>query len=200
MNGERPAEDRKLPNPETWLEDHGNYLFRYALVRLRDREIAEDVVQETFLAALQVRENFEGRSSVRTWLTGILKHKIMDHLRKKSREQPTDNTESLPESPAGLFDDMGHWRVRPAKWSTNPAKVFEQKEFWKIFHGCLSELPTRLAQAFMLREMDGLSSQEICNVLNISATNSWVMLYRARMHLRRCLEINWFNAKTDEGS
>jgi RNA polymerase sigma-70 factor (ECF subfamily) len=91
------------------------------------------------------------------------------------------------------FNDEGDWRIRPAKWAVDPMKLYEQKEFMDILYQCLGELPERQAEAFMMREIDGLSTEEICKVLNISATNSWVMLYRARMWLRRCLENSWLN-------
>ncbi len=195
MKEKRSVANSQLPDPETWVDQYGDYLYRYALFRVQDPATAEDVVHETFLVALQTREGFEGRSSVRTWLTGILKHKIIDHFRRESREQRVDNIETVLESMDALFDETGQWKVRPTEWNANPRKLLEQKEFWKVLNRCLAELPVRLAQAFMLREMGGLSREEICNVLRISATNYWVILYRARMHLRRCLEINWFGAK-----
>jgi len=184
-------------DPEHWVDQHGDYLFRYALLRLRDPELAEDVVQEIFLAALQAREKFSGRSSERTWLVGILKHKIVDHIRKASRERPFSDIESSADAAdtlhpmEKLFDEKGKWKVAPIEW-TGPNTVLERKEFWEVFERCLSDLPARLCDAFSLREMDGLSTEEVCNVLHVSATNFWVMLHRARMRLRRCLEINWF--------
>jgi RNA polymerase sigma-70 factor (ECF subfamily) len=194
----RSASDSEIPDPETWVDNYGDYLYRYAFSITRDPAIAEDVVQETFLAALEAQKNFRGRSSVRTWLTGILKHKVLDHLRRKSREKQIEDPEELTASMDALFDGKNRWKVQPTKWALNPMKLLEQKEFWKAFGRCLSELPTRMAQAFMLREMDGLRSEEICKVLSISATNYWVILYRARMYLRRCLEINWFDTQTPE--
>ena len=198
MRGKRSVVDSQMLDPEVWVDRYGNYLYGYALSRIQNPAIAEDLVQETFLAALKNRENFEGRSSERTLLTGILKHKIIDYLRKHSRENPIDNIEQVLESTEAFFDETGRLKVKPTEWTVHPAKLFEQKEFWKVFHSCLSELPTKLAQAFVLREMDGLSSEEICKVLNISASNCWVMLYRARMHLRGCLEINWFGGQAFE--
>lgn len=193
MNEKQSVADHQMPEAESWVDLYGDYLYRYALSRIRDSVIAEDLVQETFLSALQAREDFRGDSSMRTWLTGILKHKIIDHFRKSSREKTVNNIEPLAESIDSLFDEKGQWRVRPNNWAVNPSELFEQKEFWKVFERCLSELPARQAQTLTLREMDGLSSEEICKVLNVSASNCWVMLYRARMYMRRCLEINWFS-------
>jgi RNA polymerase sigma-70 factor (ECF subfamily) len=180
-------------NPELWVDQYGDYLYRFALSRVSDPSAAQDLVQETFLGALHARQRFQGRSSVKTWLISILKHKIVDHLRKKSREQPSDNLESFTDSTDNPFDGRGHWKVHPHKWTVNPMKIHEQKEFLGIFYGCLAKLPARLAKAFMLREVDGLSTEEICKDLNISASNTWVMIYRARMRLRRCLETDWLN-------
>ena len=158
------------------------------------------MVQETFLAALKAMKNFQGRSTTRTWLIAILKHKIVDHIRKQVREQTSDKVESMFNTAANdpvdsSFNDKGDWRIRPSKWAIDPVKLYEQKEFMDILYGCLGELPERQAEAFMMREIDGLSTEEICKVLNISATNCWVMLYRARMWLRRCLENSWLNTE-----
>ena len=190
----------KLDEPEVWVDEYGDYLYRYALSRIRDPATAEDLVQETFLAALKARRNFRGRSSARTCLTAILKHKIVDHIRKKVREQASDNIESLfdtaaLESDDAIFNARGDWKTPPAKWSANPTSLYEQKEFIDILYHCLGELPERQAKAFMMRELDGLKTDEICKTLNISATNSWVIIYRARMLLRQCLEINWLDGE-----
>jgi RNA polymerase sigma-70 factor (ECF subfamily) len=197
MNKKR-SPDNQMTDPETWVDKHGDYLYRYALSRIHDPEIAEDLVQDTFLAALHGREKFEGRSSERTWLTAILKHKILDHLRKISREQPIDPLESQMDSLDDLFDDRGRWKVGPAKWTINPLKLFEQKAFWEVFSRCLSELPARSARTFKLREMDGLNCDEICKILNVSTTNCYVMLYRVRMFMRQCLEVNWLSGESVE--
>jgi RNA polymerase sigma-70 factor (ECF subfamily) len=189
-----------IENPESWVDQYGDFLYRFALSRVKDPSIAEDLVQETFLAALKARKNFQGRSTTRTWLIAILKHKIVDHIRKRVREQTSDKVESMLNAAANdpadtSFNDEGDWRVRPSKWAVDPMKLYEQKEFMDVLYQCLGELPERQAEAFMMREIDGFSTEEICKVLNISATNSWVMLYRARMWLRRCLENNWLNTE-----
>ncbi len=176
---------------ESWVDEYGDYLYRFALARIHSPESAEDLVQETFLAALKSRDRFEGRSSAKTWLTSILKHKIIDLIRKDMRERPVEDLESIPEAIDALFDARGEWTTAPQRWDVNPQNVYERKEFMQQLAVCLRKLPKRMARAFTMREMDGLSTKEICEVLNISEANSWVILYRARMALRRCLELSW---------
>lgn len=193
MNEGKP-DAGNIDNPETWVDEYGDFLYRFALSRVKDPSVAEDLVQETFLAALRARENFKGRSTGRTWLIAILKHKIVDYIRKKIREPASDKIETLSDLADANFSDKGEWQIRPSNWAINPGKIYEQKEFLDVLYRCLAELPERLAEAFMLREMDGLSTEEVCKVLGITATNSWVMLYRARMSLRGCLENKWLGA------
>ena len=182
-------------DPERWVDEYGDYLFRYALTRLRNPKTAEDIVQETFLAALKSRSTFSGKSSEKTWFVGILKHKIIDYFRKSSHEQPmSDFTANKDDITEELFDRNGRWKKPPEKWDTDPIKVIEQDEFWVIFQNCLNKLHTKIADAFSLRELEGLDTEEICDVLHLSKTNLWVMLHRARIQLRQCLEINWFGA------
>ena len=190
------TEAAAIENPESWVDNYGDFLYRFALARVKDVSVAEDLVQETFLAALRARDNFKGQSAERTWLTGILKHKIVDHIRKKIREPSTDKIETLSDTSDPDFDERGEWSIRPGKWGVNPGNLYEQKEFLDVLYRCLAELPERLAEAFIKREMDGLSTEEVCKELGITATNSWVMLYRARMSLRRCLENEWLSAET----
>ncbi len=200
MTKKRNETNNQIENPESWVDQYGDFLYRFTLSRIKDPSIAEDLVQETFLAALKARKNFQGRSTAKTWLIAILKHKIVDHIRKQVREQTSDKVESLYNTAANdpadtSFNDEGDWQIRPSKWIIDPMKLYEQKEFMDVLYHCLGELPERQAEAFMMREIDGFSTEEICKVLNISATNSWVMLYRARMWLRQCLENNWLNIK-----
>jgi RNA polymerase sigma-70 factor (ECF subfamily) len=185
-------------DPERWVAEHGDYLFKIALVRLRDPARAEDVVQETFLAALRGRQTFAGRSAERSWLAGILKNKIFDHYRKASRETTfTDlafyaDEESDRFIPDGLL--QGGWihERGPLEWSDDAGTSLDREEFWKTFRDCSGKLPKNVATVFTLREVDGLESKQIRELLGITENNLWVMLHRARMALRRCLEANWF--------
>ena len=169
------------------------YLLRYATLQLRDAAAAEDAVQEALLAALAGEARFAGRSNLRTWLTGILKHKIVDTIRRQGRERLVPNLEEEGE-PAefdALFDRRGHWEEAPDAWQ-QPEGALGQKQFLAALEACLRALPARTAQAFMMREHLGLDTDEICKELEITPTHLWVMLYRARMALRQCLEMNWF--------
>ena len=185
-------------DPTAWVDDHGDFVFRYAVVRLRDDSIAEDVVQETLLAAIQSITSYSGKATERTWLTSILKHKIIDHFRKSVREVPIDESDTDISGLDKFFerDDewTGHWNndLQPYDWNMSPEAALQENEFFKVLQNCMSRLPARVAGVFALREMDGLDSSEICEALCLTASNFWVMMHRARMSLRRCMESNWF--------
>jgi RNA polymerase sigma-70 factor (ECF subfamily) len=176
------------------LDRHRRYLIRIAQLQLRDADLAEDVVQETLVAALGARDGFSGRSSVKTWLTGILKHKIVDAIRQKQR-QPVmaarfdDETDREAFDP--LFKDDGSWDAPPADWG-DPENSLARREFMDVMELCLERLPPNTARVFVMREVMELETEEICKELAITANNLWVILYRARMALRQCLEQNWF--------
>ncbi len=179
-------------DPAQWVERHGNALYRFALARLRDPSQAENVVQETFLAALKGRDSFRGASSERTWLIGILKRKVIDHFRQTGRERPLEPREGGVEAHETMFDDRGHWRNELGDWGDKPDIAVQQTQFWRVLQNCLDGIPDRQARAFVLREMDGLDSDELCKLLDVTETNLWVMLHRARVRLRRCIDENWF--------
>ncbi len=187
-------------DPSDWVDRYGNYLFRYAMLRLRDRSTAEDLVQETFLGALKNRETFSGSSSEATWLVGILKHKISDHFRRQAREGYLPDGDPPDRSEDAFFGTSGQWQSGPADWGGNPPDLLRQKEFIMEFTRCLSGLSPAQANAFTLREIEGFTTGEICKVLGVTETNLWVILHRARMHLRRCLETRWFARETGKGS
>ncbi len=185
--------DHKLSDPATWVDEHGDYLFRYAMFRLRDQASAEDVLQETLLAAIKGHAGFRGASSERTWLVGILRHKILDRFREVSQMRPLNDIGAFD---AFDFQENGRWQVdsAPVAWRAKPDELIEQEEFWDVFTHGLSSLSARTATAFILREIDCLETDEICEALNVSRENLWVMLHRARLSLRRFLQINWFGA------
>ena len=178
------------------IESHRGYLMRVAQLQLRDRDAAEDVVQDTLLAALS-GSGFAGKSSLKTWLTGILKHKIVDAIRRKQREPAVvaafgdiDSELDIEDFDA-LFKDNGAWENKPADWG-DPETSLDRRQFFDMMDFCLEKLPPNTARVFMMREVMELESDEICTELTITANNLWVILYRARMALRECLEKNWF--------
>lgn len=176
------------------LETHRGYLLRVAKLQLRDEALAEDVVQETLLAAL-AGSGFSGKSSLKTWLTGILKHKIVDAIRRKQREPLAASTfddECDIEDLDGMFKaPFGAWDTPPAEWG-DPEQALNRSQFFDLLDFCLEKLPPNTARVFMMREVMELESEEICKELTITTNNLWVILYRARMSLRECLERNWF--------
>ena len=186
-----------MPDPDfaARCNSHRGYLLRVAVLQLRDNDVAEDVVQDTLLAALQGASGFSGRSSLKTWLTGILKHKIVDVIRRKGREPAfaSLDEESQLEDLDALFDETGHWENPPANWG-NPESALSQQQFMTVMQMCLEKLPPNTARVFMMREVMELESDEICKELAITSTNLWVILYRARIALRQCLEQSWFTS------
>jgi RNA polymerase sigma-70 factor (ECF subfamily) len=184
-------------------EKHRAYLLKFALLQLRDPHLAEDAVQETLLAALSAREGFAGRSSLRTWLTGILKHKIVDLQRRQSRETPiADLVRAEADRDGDEFDVLfrerdDHWETPPQDWG-DPERALEDKRFWQAFELCARTMSAAVARVFMMRELQGLSTEDICKELGITTTNCWVMLHRARMALRLCLEQRWLSPGEQE--
>jgi RNA polymerase sigma-70 factor (ECF subfamily) len=178
-------------NPEYWVERHGDALFRFALQRVDDIALAEDLVQESLLAALKAKDRFHGQSTEKTWLFAILKHKIIDYFRSKKIATADVEIDAIAETNDQFFDENGKWRIQPKHWDTNPHDAYESKEFLDMLYRCLSKIPNRLADSFIYREIEGLDTKEICKKLNITATNCGVMLYRARTALRGCIEKNY---------
>lgn len=197
------AEKTEIFDAAVWVDEYGDYLYAFAFSRVRDEWTAEDLVQETLLAAMQARKGFCEKSSEKTWLCGILKHKIIDHFRKSSRETELTDEEADMSSYDYLFREEGVWKghwsaeARPFVWQENPEEALEHLEFRGILTHCLGELPERVANCFTLREMEGLDAKEICETLSISSNNFWVMMHRARLHLRRCIDFNWFRKAKD---
>ncbi len=184
-------------DPERWVDEHGDCLYRYALTRVRKEDVAEDLVQDTLLAAVRTHQKFGARSTERSWLVGILKNKICDHFRKLGRETNFTDLEFFSAEQPDKFDDENYWihERGPVDWKPEGEVAMKRAEFWQTLQDCLAKMPERVAQVFMLREMDDLPSKEVCAILNISEANLWVMLHRARMALRQCLEIHFFDGK-----
>ena len=168
-------------------------LLRFAILQLRDASQAEDVVQDALIAVLEKPDRFAGQSSLRTYVTGIMKHKIIDALRVagRTRQFVVSDDQSEDDVIDALFAADGHTIEKPRPWG-NPDAALEQKDFFRVMEICLEKLPTNTARIFLMREWLELETDEICKELAISTSNAWVMLYRARLRLRECLDLNWF--------
>jgi RNA polymerase sigma-70 factor (ECF subfamily) len=175
------------------LEKMRPALLRFAILQLRDESLAEDVVQDALIAVLEKPDSFAGQSSLRTYVTAIMKHKIIDAMRSAKRTKQFDTAEDQSDDDAidALFQADGHTYQMPRNWG-NPDATLEQKDFFRILEICLEKLPSNTARIFMMREWLELDTDEICKELGISTSNAWVMLYRARIRLRECLDLNWF--------
>lgn len=178
------------------IESHRPYLMRYALAQLRDGQLAEEAVQEALLAACESVATFGGKSSLRTWLTSILRFKVIDLQRRAVSDRARFETDERgdPEDESwldDLFDATGHWREAPQAWS-DPEASLEQRRFWEAFEGCLGRLPATASRVFFKREVLGEETEAICKEEKITASNCWVILHRARLALRACLEKSWF--------
>ncbi len=188
MDGELTKIDNRIHDPETWMDLYGDFLYRFALLRVRDSTAAEDLVQETFLAALGAYKNFKGHSTLRTWLTAILKNKSVDHIRNTAKERRRFEIKYLDNVIDANFSGKVELPFRHCKRSDTPMKHYDHKEFMDILYKCLSEVPGRRAEVFIMKEIEGLSTKEICEDLNITSTNCWVILHRARQHVRACIK------------
>ncbi len=189
-------------SPDAWVEAHAEALFRFALTRLRRRQDAEDAVQEALLAAIQARRDFRGDSSERTWLIGILHHKIVDRIRLLTREDSfADSASATDDADVAWWKPDGHWARPMPAWRQpsspeEPAEMADKHEFWQQVRRCLAALPERQAQVFALRTFDDVAADDICRQTGISAANLWVLLHRARTRLRDCLGSTWFAPET----
>lgn len=197
---EEKAETSESVSAGNWIVNHADYLYRYALIRVRDISAAEDLVQETVLAAIQSSSDKDQVSKGRAWLTGILRHKVYDHFRRLNRERTIFDDDVQPTELEDRFDNVGVWKhepaLCPADWGADAVSQLQSKEFMAALKQCLEKLPPRCGDAFVLREMEDVDSTKIQELLNISASNFWVLLYRARMQLRLCLEQNWLGIRS----
>ena len=181
-------------NIQTWLEEHGDYLFSYALLRVKDTHLAEDLVQETLLAAITAKNTFSNQSTIRTWLIGILKHKLVDQFRRQGREVAIGDLIDQDEGDNldNFFNANGRWTDTPDTFN-NPDLAFQQKEFWKVFQQCLTGLKPKQVEVFLAKEIHGMSNEDICKNFALSQTNVWVIMHRTRLSLIKCLKINWID-------
>ena len=167
-------------------------LLRYARSQLRNDAWAEDAVSDTLLAALEKPQSFAGASQLKTWLVGILKHKLIDQLRRQAREATVLDKDDAEDVDTLLFDESGHWREKPAAWDDQPEASLGQRQFLAVLDACVDKLPATQGRVFLMREWLELDTEEICKELAITSTNLWVLLHRARLRLRNCLQDSWF--------
>ncbi|MBA2676231.1 sigma-70 family RNA polymerase sigma factor [Ramlibacter sp.] len=178
------------------LAQHRDYLLRFARLQLRNDAWAEDAVSETLLAALVKPQSFGNRSQLKTWLVGILKHKVIDILRQRKREVALDpqDGDASEELDALAFKADGHYAAQPSDWG-NPEQELSSRQFFAVLEACTDKLPAAMGRVFLMREWLELSSDEICKELQVTPTNLYVLLHRARLRLRECLELNWFGGR-----
>lgn len=188
----RPPTEEEL-EPENWIHLYGDYLFRFAVLRVRRREIAEELVQEALLSGVKALDGFEGKASVKHWLTSILRNKIIDYLRK---EKKGDREQVQIEDPVveGHFNSFGIWNTILPDWGSTPHTTLHQKDFYLAVQNCLDKLPPRLGKVISLKVIDQVETEEVCKIMDITASNLWVLIHRARIRLRDCIEKTWYNS------
>ena len=180
--------------PELWVKNYSDILLRFAYLRTNNNEQAKDLVQETFLAGLRNVETFKGDISEKNWLFFILKNKIIDQYRKKASSLVTE-IESLMERSSDYFDDAGHWKesAYPKEWGISYSDPVEKEEFYEILNQCTQKLSELIRIVFTMKYLDEKESEEICKELEITTSNYWVIIHRAKLQIRKCLEKNWIS-------
>lgn len=186
-----PSQQKHTLNPKKWIELYADYLYNYALIRVNNQDLSKDLVQETFFSGLKGKGNFKGLASERTWLVSILKRKIIDHYRK------INSIKGKKEIRMNFYDDgenKGNWLEEriPVSWGNAAERNIENQELKNALEGCIDNLPEKYRMVFLLKSVQNYETEEICNELDITASNLWVIIHRARQQLRRCLEDNWF--------
>jgi RNA polymerase sigma-70 factor (TIGR02943 family) len=188
------TQSNNSPDPLKWVDKYSNYLLNFAFMRINKREVAEDLVQDTFLSALKALEQFREDSSEKTWLTSILKNKIIDYYKKASTRyemrEVDNNKAGANYSYFFSEENNGHWTEEqgPSEWGNSS---LESKEFYEIFNQCMTKLPEKWAMAFSMKTLDEAGSEDICKEMNLSSSNFWVIIHRAKLQLRACIEKNW---------
>ncbi len=184
-----------LLTPDQWISKYADALYSYTLQRVNDSGLAEDIVQETFLSAWKARDSFKGEASEKSWLYTICKHKIIDHYRKKAKDIVQPFSKNDPSD--NYFDRVEHWTEedKPGNWNIDYQQITDKKEFYKILTACKKKLQDIQQSVFVMKYMEDLDAAEICKALGITPSNYWVLIHRAKLQLRACLEKNWINLK-----
>lgn len=189
-------------DPSKWVDNYSDYLYSYAIMRVNDEEEARDLVQETFLSALKARDGYKGEANEKTWLVSILKRKVIDLYRRNAvrKEQSFEKSEEYKVAYAHYFTETGfipgEWNKSnaPKEWNVSENMDIERTEFRRILAACLGKLPRNWSAVFSLKHVDEESSENICKELDITPSNYWVILHRAKLQMRECLEKNWLKA------
>ncbi len=185
-------EEQIVLNTDKWIDNYADYMYNYAVVRVNNSDLAKDLVQDTFFAGLKSAKNFQGKSTERTWLVSILKRKIIDHYRK------INSKKGKAEVRMNFYDEgenEGNWleeRV-PQSWDNQSEKSIENEELKSQLESCIDGLPEKYGMVFRMKTIQEFETEEICKELDITASNLWVIIHRARTQLRKCMEDNWFN-------
>lgn len=186
------ASQKHTLDPNNWVSLYADYLFNYAITRVDNQEMAKDLVQETFLSGVKGQANFRGQAAERTWLVSILKRKIIDYYRK------INSIKGQKEVRMNFYEEgenKGRWieeRV-PQTWENQAEKEIENVELSNALEHCIDNLPEKYRVVFLLKTVQNFETEEICNELNITSSNLWVIVHRARLQLRKCMEEKWFN-------
>ncbi len=172
-----------------WVKTYTKDLFSYTISKVSQKEIAEDLVQDTFLAAYQSHQKFEGKSNIKTWLFSILKHKIVDYYRSKYKSSMQVSVGIIEQ----FFDGNHRWKpeYRPIEWS-NEQELLNDPEFTKVLKSCFDMLPDKWSSAVQLKYLEENEAELICAKLEITKSNFWQIIHRAKLQLRNCLELKWF--------
>lgn len=190
MKEEEKIESQHGLHPDSWVDEYADYLFNYAIARVNDAELAKDLVQETFFAGLNSAKNFKGTASERTWLVAILKRKVIDHYRKiNSKKGKAEIRVSYRDG-----DNEGSWLEEQVAdpFSSSENDRIENEELGQAIQDCIAKLPEKQAKVFTMKTIQGLSTEDICNELEINPSNLWVLVFRARTALMGCLNTSWF--------
>lgn len=192
MSNMSSAEPHTL-DPNTWVDKYADGLLSFSFSRLNDREAAKDLVQDTFFSAYKNLNQYRGEVQEKSWLFAILKNKIIDYYRSKSRSMVRMPEGDVIEENA-MFDENGHWTTSglPSVWSSDLKDGLEQKEFYVVLDNCRKKLPEMQNIVFSMKLLDEYPASQICKELGVSASNYWVLMHRAKLRIRKCLEMNWF--------
>lgn len=190
-----PKNSQNTLNPDNWADQYADYLYNFAYYRLNNDELAQDLVQDTFLSALKAKDTYKGQASEKTWLVSILKNKIIDYYKKASTKNETPISLSAYQAPSYdyFFNKAknGDWKqeARPLDWTDTDTR-FDTKEFYKVLESCLNRLPEKWKGVFVMSVIDESDSKFVCKEFNISSSNFWVIIHRAKLQMRACLEKN----------